>query len=239
MRPLIGITCNHVDNRHDQAITELTDAYSRAIADAGAVPVLIPSLLDAASRQELFPRLDGILFSGGGDIEPHQYGVEYRGRLVGVDAPRDELELDLLHMAMAARRPFLGICRGCQLLNVGLGGTLYPDLRAEPGASINHDRAGNERAVLAHEVMIEDSTRLAGILGETVLEVNSHHHQGLKAIAPGLRVAGRAPDGLVEAVEVSDHPFGLAVQWHPEWLTHERSTINLFKRFVEATRLPR
>jgi putative glutamine amidotransferase len=226
MRPLIGITAEHGDNQHGQPITRLTEAYSRAIAAAGAAPVLIPAVLDAAARQDLFGRLEAIVFSGGGDIQPRRYRSEYGDRLVGVQAARDELELDLLQMAIAKPKPFLGICRGCQLLNVGLGGTLYPDLPTEPGGPIKHDLPASERTVMAHDVKIEAGTRLAAILEEPVIGVN--------AIASALRVAGRAPDGLVEAVELPDHPFGLAVQWHPEWLTHQNWTCALFERFVAA-----
>jgi putative glutamine amidotransferase len=239
MRPLVGIIGDHATNLYGQPVTELTEAYSRAIADAGGVPVLIPAVLDEASRSELLPRLDGILFSGGGDIEPLRYGEQHVGRLVDVHAPRDELELDLLHMAIERRKPLLGICRGCQLMNVGLGGTLYPDLRIEPGSAITHDLPGNERDVLVHDVKIEEGSRLAKVVGETILRVNSHHHQGLKVIARDLHIAARAPDGLVEAVELPEHPFALAVQWHPEWLTNQQSTVNLFRRFVDAAAISR
>ncbi|MFH1183902.1 MAG: gamma-glutamyl-gamma-aminobutyrate hydrolase family protein [Chloroflexota bacterium] len=234
MHPIIGITADHADNQLGQPITELAEAYSRAISEAGAAPVLIPAVLGAAARQDLFAHLDGILFSGGGDIHPRHYASGYAGRLVSVHAARDELELDLLRMAIARPRPFLGICRGCQLLNVGLGGTLYPDLPTEPGGPVKHDMAGSERAVLVHDVTIEAGSRLAGILGQSVIAVNSHHHQGLNSIASNLRVAGRASDGLVEAIELPDHPFALAVQWHPEWLTHQHWTRALFEHFVAA-----
>jgi len=234
MRPLIGITTDHTANRHGQPITELTEAYSRAIVDAGGVPVLIPSLLDRTAIRGLFARLDGIVFSGGGDIEPRRYGVVFDGRLIGVYPARDELELELLHFSIDGRKPFLGICRGCQLVNVGLGGTLHPHLPSDPGGPIKHDRPGNERDVLAHQVTIESGSRLGTILDSDEVWVNSHHHQGLHRIASGLRVAGSAPDGLVEAVEAQDHPFGMAVQWHPEWLTNQPRTRSLFRAFVEA-----
>jgi len=234
MRPLIGITGCRSDNRYGQPMTELTEAYSRAIVEAGAIPLLVPPFLDRAAPGDLFARLDGILFSGGGDIEPKHYGMEYAGRLIEVDAARDQLELDLLRMAATAHKPFLGICRGCQLLNVGFGGSLYPDLQTNPASGITHDLPGDERAVLVHQVAITAGSRLAAILEQPTMGVNSHHHQGLRAIAPGLHVSARATDGLVEAVELPDHPFGLAVQWHPEWLTGQRWTRALFRSFVEA-----
>jgi putative glutamine amidotransferase len=137
-------------------------------------------------------------------------------------------------MAADAGKPFLGICRGCQVLNVARGGTLYPDLPTDPAGPINHDLPGNERSFLAHDVTVEPGTHFEQILQVRAIGVNSHHHQGLREIGKGLRVAARAPDGLVEAVELEGHLFCLAVQWHPEWLTHQRWTQELFRLFVAA-----
>ena len=234
MRPLIGITTDHETNRYHQGVTTLTEAYTIAVAKAGGNPVLIPSPIPQPALPDLFARLDGILLAGGGDLDPTHYGTEYHGRLSNVHPPRDELELELARMAVSSGRPLLGICRGCQVLNVALGGTLYPHLPTEPGGSITHELRGSERTVLAHEVIIEPGTRFEQMLGERTIGVNSHHHQGLREIGSGLRVAARAPDGLVEAVELEGHPFCLAVQWHPEWLMHQRWTQDLFRHFVAA-----
>jgi putative glutamine amidotransferase len=146
------------------------------------------------------------------------------------------VELSLIRAAAADGKPFLGICRGCELVNVGLGGSLYTHLPDQLPGALDHDQPGDRRTFLAHEVQIDEGTRLAEVLGEPIIRVNSHHHQGLKNVAPGLRVAGHAPDGLVEAIELPDHPFGLAVQWHPEWLTEQSYTRSLFARFVAAAR---
>ena len=234
MHPLIGITGDNAVNHDGQPLTQLTEAYSSAVAQAGGVPLLIPSFLEKTARKALFRRLDGLLFSGGGDIEPRRYHNAYAGRLVSVNPARDELELDLLQMAASSGKPLLGICRGAQLMNVALGGTLYPDLATEPAGPIKHDLGGSERAVLAHTVTTEAGTVLAAILAEHSIDVNSHHHQGLREIPPSLRVAARAPDGLVEAVEIPEHRFALAVQWHPEWLTGQSWTRGLFRAFVAA-----
>jgi putative glutamine amidotransferase len=234
MPAIIGITTSQITNQYGQPTTLLTEAYSRAILQAGGVPVLIPSVLDAAGRGSVFAHLDGILFSGGGDIHPRQFAAPPHAAVEDVEDDRDLLELDLLNMSASARKPFLGICRGCQLVNVGLGGTLYTHLPDEPGGPINHKHPGNEHTVLVHRVKLESGMFLSHVLGEADLMVNSHHHQGLKDLAPAVRVAGRAEDGLVEAIEIPDHPFGLAVQWHPEWLTDQQPTRNLFQRFVES-----
>ena len=131
-------------------------------------------------------------------------------------------------------KPFLGICRGCQLMNVALGGTLYTHIPAQLPGALDHSYPGKLRTVLVHPVKIEEGTHMAEVFGEPLIHVNSLHHQGLKDIAPSVRVTGVAPDGLVEAIELPDHPFGLAVQWHPEWLTDQAGTRNLFRKFVEA-----
>ncbi|MGA7194828.1 MAG: gamma-glutamyl-gamma-aminobutyrate hydrolase family protein [Anaerolineales bacterium] len=234
MTPIIGITTNHSSNTYNQTTVLLNEAYIKAIMQAGGVPVLIPSLIADDGWDALYARLDGILFTGGGDISLDHFKGDPHPRIDDVDLARDSVELNLLHASVADGKPFLGICRGCQLLNVGLGGTLYTHIPDQLPNALDHSYPGNMRTVLVHEVKIDEGTRVADVLGEPIVKVNSHHHQGLKDIAPSLRVAGHSPDGLVEAIELPDHPFGLAVQWHPEWLTDQQSTRNLFKRFVEA-----
>ncbi len=131
-------------------------------------------------------RLDGILFSGGGDIEPWRYRGDDSGRLVDVSPRRDALELTLVNLAVQSRLPFLGICRGCQVVNVALGGTLYEDLETSPGGTIRHEVPGKESSVPAHEIVVGTETILARTMGRESFGVNSHHHQGLRAIAPRL-----------------------------------------------------
>jgi len=234
MPPIIGITTSHSSNSYGQATILLTQAYAQAIMQAGGVPVLIPSLIANDGWDALYPRLDGILFTGGGDISLDYFKGDLHPRISDVDLQRDTVELNLLHASVADGKPFLGVCRGCQLVNVGLGGTLYTHIPDQMPNALDHSYPGDMRTVLVHEVRIDEGTRIADVLGEPIVKVNSHHHQGLKDIAPSLRVAGHSPDGLVEAIELPDHPFGIAVQWHPEWLTDQQSTRNLFRRFVEA-----
>lgn len=204
---------------------------------AGGVPVLIPSELNEDDWMDLYAHLDGILLSGGGDIALERFNGSPHPRVVGVDERRDALEFGLLHSAIQQGKPFLGICRGSQVVNVGLGGTLYTHVKAQHPDSLKHDYyPGYPRNHLAHPVRVEEGSRLAEILGEPVLQVNSLHHQGIKDLAPKLKPVAYAPDGLIEAVELSDHPFGLAVQWHPEWLTDQQHARNLFTAFVDSAR---
>lgn len=234
MKPLIGITTNQSVNANGHPTVMLMQSYINAVMQAGGVPVLIPSMLHADGWDALYARLDGILFSGGGDIAIEQFGGMPHPRVYDVEPERDALELKLLQASTADGKPFLGICRGCQLVNVGLGGTLYTHLPDQLPGALDHAYPGHLRTTLVHQVKIEEGTQVADILGEPIVRVNSLHHQGIKDVAPSLRVAGYAPDGLVEAVELPGHPFGIAVQWHPEWLTDQQPTRNLFLKFVEA-----
>lgn len=234
MKPVIGITTNQSRNANGQPTIMLMQSYVNALIQAGGVPVLIPSLIAEDGWEALYSRLDGILFSGGGDIDLRYSPGDPHPRIDDVDLARDAIELQMAQSAAADGKPFLGICRGCQVVNVALGGNLYTHIPDQLPGALDHSYPGNMRTVLVHEVKIGEGTHTAKILDEPIINVNSLHHQGLKDIAPSLRVAGSAPDGLVEAIELPDHPFGLAVQWHPEWLTDQKSTRNLFRKFVEA-----
>jgi putative glutamine amidotransferase len=234
MQPIIGITTNQSSNSYGQAIVNLSEAYVNAIHQAGGVPVLIPSSIASDGWKSLYSRLDGILFSGGGDISLDHFKGDPHPRIDGIEPERDDIELNMLRAAVSDGKPFLGICRGCQLINVGLGGTLYTHIPDQLPGALDHDYPGNMRAVLVHEVKIEEGTKTADVLGEPIVKVNSLHHQGVKDVPAVLRIAGYAPDGLVEAIELIGHPFGIAVQWHPESLTDQPSTRNLFRRFVET-----
>ena len=233
--PVIGLTTYTDQNKYGYPVAALMHSYIAAVTDAGGIPVLIPSGLTEEARRSLLSRLDGILLTGGGDIAVDRFGGELHPHVEGVDRERDELEIDLLQTAAKSHKSFLGICRGFQVVNVALGGTLYTHIQDQFPGALKHDYdSGLQRQLLAHEVKIERNTHLAGILGESQLNVNSLHHQGVKDLAPVLCPAAYAPDGLVEAVELPGHPFGMAVQWHPEWLTDQPATRRLFRAFVDA-----
>ncbi len=234
MAPIIGITASRSHNSYGQPAVQLTEAYVNAVIAGGGVPVVIPSSLAEGGWETLYAHLDGILFSGGGDIAVERFSGDPHPRVDEVEPDRDSVELSLLHAAAAGGKPFLGICRGCQLVNVALGGTLYTHIPDQLLGALDHAYPGNMRTVLVHEVQIEEGTLAANVLAEPIVHVNSHHHQGLKDVAPDLRVAGRSPDGLVEIVELPEHPFAMAVQWHPEWLTFQEPSRNLFRRFIQA-----
>lgn len=233
--PLIGITTSRTINSYGAQALSLSEAYTRALTQAGGVPVLIPLDLPAPALHELVMRLDGLLFSGGGDMHPGRYGAPVHPLVSSIQEDRDQLEIDLLQGVVQRGLPFLGICRGLQVINVALGGSLYEDLLEQHPGALNHDRfPEQERDYLAHPVSIELDSRLHRILNCTRVEVNSMHHQGIRDLAPGLKPVASAPDGVIEAVELPDYPFGLAVQWHPECLPAHFPMQRLFREFVAA-----
>ena len=233
-RPLIGITTYNAKNKFERDIAAVQHTYIRAVAQGGGIPVLVPAILNDDDRFDLYSRLQGVLFSGGGDIGIKYFHGEDHDRISDVDDFRDETELTLLKQSVEDGKPFLAICRGVQVMNVALGGTLYTHIPDQFKTAIEHSQ--DEFTTLIHPVNIDEDSRLAEIFGETLLQVNSLHHQALKDIASPLKVVGHAPDGMIEAVELPGHPYAMGVQWHPEWLTDQPVMRNLFKSFVDASK---
>ena len=222
-RPLIGITCGSIGERGRVKYGQ-NASYVRAIEEAGGVPLLIPP---QSSIDELYEVLDGILFTGGGDLEPTLYDSEDRGS-EGVDPDRDQLELALARRAADAGLPIFGICRGQQLINVALDGGLLQD--------VGEHRQDAPRGAATHEVEVAPGSHLADAIGERV-EVNTFHHQVVDPdrIGRGLKVTAFSDDGqrFIEGLESEDGKI-LAVQWHPEDMTDRDWARRLFRRLVES-----
>lgn len=235
--PIIGITAGRTIAKDQTVTISLSEKYTEAVQRAGGVPVVIPATLDDFSLRDLFERLDGFLLTGGGDIDPAIFNGLPHPNVYGIDHARDFLEIELVRYAAKNNAPFLGICRGAQVINVALGGTLYTDIGAQLPDAERHDYYPNiPRNKIAHVVRIRKDSLLTNLAGSAKLRVNSLHHQGLDAIPPILTPVAHAADGLVEAVELSDHPFGLGVQWHPEWLVESPGNQAIFSGLVEAAR---
>jgi putative glutamine amidotransferase len=234
-KPLIGITTRNNKDSDGHPITSLQHSYLRSVIQAGGIPVMIPNILSEEDFLDLYSRLNGILFSGGGDVSLKYFNGSDHPRIGEVDESRDTTEITLMRTAVNDGKPILGICRGAQVMNIALGGTLYTHIYDQLKGALDHAYPGDLRRTLVHPVNVDETTRSAEIFGETLLNVNSLHHQGLKDIAPALKVAGYAPDGLVEIVEIPGHPYAVAVQWHPEWLTDQPAMQRLFKTFVDAS----
>ena len=211
--------------------------YVDAIETAGGIPLMVPHNLGGDSLRVLFDRLDGLLLSGGGDIDPAIYGEEPHPDVDGISADRDRVELALARWAVDQHKPLLAICRGVQVLNVALGGTLVQDIPSQVADALPHrfDEKTTPRGYLAHSVSIEPDSLLRAVIHSTAASVNSWHHQSLKQVADPLRVVAESPDGIIEAVEVPGQRFVLGVQWHPEWLFETQpEMLRLFTALIEA-----
>jgi putative glutamine amidotransferase len=239
--PLIGITTSVTpDDEAASAVprAHLNRAYMLAVQGAGGVPVPLPPYLDAASRDALWTRLDGLVLSGGGDMDPARFGERPHPAVAGVSEARDALELELTERAIRDGLPLLAICRGIQVLNVALGGSLIQDIPAETSSPIAHAQAApRDEPTHLVKVMVE-GTRLGGVLDAAELRVNSFHHQAIRRLGRGLREAAWAPDGIIEGVDMPDAPaLVIGVQWHPEDLVaHDAAARRLFDALVAACR---
>lgn len=240
-RPRIVITAG--SNPGTTNHTWLRFDYLHAISKARGLPSIVASgftnPLEEAKQLagEILDNCDGLMLSGGTDVDPEIFGEVPHTALGRVDGPRDPFEITLAREAVRRDMPLLGICRGLQVLNVAMGGTLIQDIPSDVPGAATHE-AGENRVEIAHEVAIEPGSTLARLLGATRVGVNSFHHQAAKRIGEGLRVSATSPgDGIVEGLEMPGQTFVVAVQWHPEnfWKTSPVFD-GLFTGFVEAAR---
>ncbi len=235
-RPVIGIPCSSYPDSWFTPANGNAISYLRALEAAGAIPALIHQTHDAAVLAAHYERCDALLFAGGEDVGPQHYGAAPHALLGPTNPIQDENEIALARRAVAEGKPVLGICRGVQLLNVALGGTLYQDIPSECAGALNHNLSTDQRnmSYLAHPLALAEDSWLAECLGAAELMVNTLHHQALRDLAPGLRITGRAPDGIVEAVEGTGRGFVLGVQCHPEelWERADPRWGRVFARFV-------
>lgn len=217
----------------DANLSESND-YLRSLLHAGVArsEIEIVTPLQASGGD-----FDGLVLGGGVDVDPARYGEEIlENGSVEVDAERDRIDFELFGQARRRGAPVLGICRGLQVVNVALGGTLVQDIPSERPSEVVHQRTAREKTRRDHHVAIAPGTRLAALAGQPQIAVNSRHHQAIDAVAPGLAVAGKAPDGVPEAVEAAGDEWLVAVQWHPENLAGDPVSERLFAEFVRAAR---
>lgn len=242
MRPLIAVTTSmYAGESYRLPQIMLGATYVAALEDAGGTALLLTPAHQADSISRVLDTVQGLVLTGGEDVEPTRYGQEPHPKLGSTNPVRDEMEFTALQCAIERRLPVLGICRGMQLLNVALGGTLYQDLPSQrPGSVIHQLQASiNQRW---HAAQVEPGSALAEIFGTTELQINSFHHQGIDRLAPGLEALAWSEDGLIEAVQVPELPWAFGVQWHPERGEAESTQQaqdpdrRLFWAFVEAAR---
>ncbi|MGJ5676539.1 MAG: gamma-glutamyl-gamma-aminobutyrate hydrolase family protein [Nostochopsis sp.] len=230
---LIGITTY---GRQEASPFSLPAAYLDAVRAAGGTPILLPP--GETDPAILLEPLDGLIISGGGDINPKCYNGLHHPSIYSVDCDRDAFELKLAQFALENHLPILGICRGLQILIVVSGGSLIPHVPDVYGTSVLHrlDPEPGKRIPTEHQVKIHKDSRLANFIQQTHISVVSWHHQAVHKLPPGWRaVAHAVEDGLIEAVEHEDHPWAIGVQWHPELSTNDPNHQRIFQAFVEAT----
>lgn len=236
MQPLIGITTSLEPrgNGSDNHTSFAPNAW--AIERAGGLPVLIPAGLAAASLRAIYDRLDAIFVPGGGDVNPQRYGAAAHPLTDRIVDARDTLEITVAQWAAQDDLPLLGVCRGHQVVNVALGGTLTQDIPSLIDTTINHSHRpeGVTYPNDGHRISVDPASRLADILGQTDLEVNTLHHQCVEQLAPGLCATAYAPDGVVEGFEMPGKRFLVGVQWHPEIMFDDPHMQNIFRAFVAA-----
>lgn len=245
MKPIIGITSNYSDNdihgtsskigaKHQQWQL-LADDYIYSVEVAGGIPVILPVVKDVETIKPLLEKLDGLIVSGGSDIDPKYYGQYMKKELGGIMPKRDDFEIELVRYALYETDiPILGICRGCQVLNVVAGGTLYQDMSYQESTLMNHACLQSPKYYPVHSVMIDEASRLSQIFETETIDVNSYHHQAIETVGKGFKVVMRAPDNTSEAIEMEGERFVMALQWHPEMMTeHDEKYLKVFNAFID------
>ena len=228
-RPRIGIT---IDTHERPDHYESPTAYATAVEKAGGLPFLLPYRTDLSLVPLYVDAIDGMLFSGGNDLDPSLYGETFHPKAVPIDPDRQRFEMALLAEVERRRMPTMGICLGSQLMNVYRGGSLVqflPEVTRDP--ALEHRKV--DGVIPRHGVQVNADSWVARATGKTALDTNSSHKQAVKQVGRGLRIIGTAPDGVVEGVEDPSFPLFLGVQWHPERLHNEADHLALFKLLVE------
>jgi gamma-glutamyl-gamma-aminobutyrate hydrolase PuuD len=229
-RPVIGIT---VDSDEDSSHYESPVSYAKAVEMAGGLPFLLPFHADLSLIPQFVDRLNGVLFTGGNDLDPVLYGQSWHPRAEHVDPARQAFELALLAEVEKRRTPALGVCMGSQLMNVYRGGSLHqflPDV--ERSSPLEHRKVSG--VLLRHPVAVVKDSQLGGAIGEPEISVNTYHKQAVDRLGKGLRVIATAPDGVIEGFEDPTFPLFAAVQWHPERLHDEPEHLAPFKLLVDV-----
>ena len=229
MKPIIGII-PLVDEEKDSLW--MLPGYMNGIEKAGGIPIMFPLTSDADDIKELLTNVQGVLFTGGHDVNPAIYNETPINQTVSFCKERDDMEVEVLKQVLEKDMPLLGICRGIQFVNAYLGGSLYQDIPTQFPTNLNHHQSPPYDKPV-HRVNIKESSSLFGLLNKKSLEVNSYHHQAVKDPSPCLDIMAVAEDGLIEAVEIKDKTFAWALQWHPEFsFMSDEDSFKIFKEFV-------
>lgn len=236
-KPIIGITSSHekengLRNYHR---TTVSIDYTKGVIEGGGIPIIIPTTNDIEIIKEQLKLIDGLILSGGPDINPVHYGEDFKEKIGVISPERDDNEIKILNEFLKTEKPILGICRGHQLLNIYFGGTLYQDLSYFEKEVLKH-RQDLYPELEVHSVTIEKGSILENLYGESI-RTNSFHHQAIKDLGKGFKVIARSNDGIIEGIEKIDHKFCLGIQWHPEMMVARgnKDMVKIFKLLIEKS----
>jgi putative glutamine amidotransferase len=238
-KPRIGITLSEAKEHQKhrwpmkKAFDYIKREYYQAILLAGGIPVLLANVESQSITKALIESIDGLLLTGGGDIHPRTYGQKPHEKLSTTTVARDRFELEAIRLSLADNMPILGICRGHQVLNIAMGGTLYQDLSCVEHKTLIHSDPEQTGKIL-HKVKIQKDSKLFQIIGSTAIETNSSHHQVVDKLGKGLKATAFASDGLIEGIEHSQYDFVIGIQWHPEGIIKRQHSLKLFRAFIKA-----
>lgn len=233
MKPLIGITSSM---EIDGAFFTVSRDNIYAIKEAGGLPVILPNVLGEEEIEQYAQRIDGLYLTGGYDINPLLFGEEPHQELGAVTPGRDHFELKIINQTLQLNKPILGVCRGCQILNIAVGGSMYQDIYGQINRELLQHAQQAPAAHGSHIVNVLRGSLLYRLTGEEKLQVNSRHHQANRSVIDTFQISGQANDGVVEAIESKEHPFVLGLQWHPENMAaaNDQQSLNIFQGFIEA-----
>jgi len=235
MKPRIAITLE-LSAKGERCLNFLDLAYAECVERAGGLPLYFPSLPSPTFTDEAVAMIDGLVLTGGADIHPSYYGEEISAPVILSPNQRTDFDLHLFRASLKADKPILAICHGMQIMNVALGGALIQDISSQVPGSLFH-RGEKDSVPSRHKVTVEAGSRLADIMREMVeFEVSSTHHQALKTLGKSLQISARAPDGIVEGIEIPHHPKVIGIQWHPEKDPQSEASHRLFESLVEMAR---
>lgn len=233
MKPIIGVTTSVQD---EHTITLSQDNVD-SVLHAGGVPLILPNLIDSQYIERVAKQIDGLLVTGGGDIDPIIFGEEPHPNLGSITPARDQFEIAIIKTMMVQDKPVLAICRGCQILNIAAGGNMYQDIYSQTDKQLlqHFQRAPRDHG--SHFVDVKEGSRLHQLTQSSRFKVNSFHHQAIRHVAQGFQECGRASDGVIEALESLEHSFIIGVQWHPECMVKNGDIPSnvLFSKFIEAS----
>lgn len=233
MKPIIGIISN--PGRNNRRVYRTNATYIERVIEAGGMPLIIPSKIALEDCKQIVEEIDGLLVPGGGDILPSLFGEETHPAVVYALKDNDLFEMELVRLARDHNKPIIGICRGLQVINVAFGGTLYQDIATQYKNEICHRQSRENTDEPMHKVYLKEDSYISRILGKSIIDVNTLHHQSIKEMGEGLNNVGEAADGVIEAIE-SDDGMIVGVQWHPEMLAPKYKEFqSFFKDLVEKS----